>query len=69
MKQQLSEALESRTHSPVSSLSQRFSELKGLQAKQQADKEIAATKDRNEELLHVQVCSLSTNIIKKELET
>ncbi|KDP34477.1 hypothetical protein JCGZ_12760 [Jatropha curcas] len=47
LKQQLSDALELRNSSPLPSYLQQFSELKSLQA----EKEIAATKDRNEDLL------------------
>ncbi|XP_065857789.1 kinesin-like protein KIN-7K, chloroplastic [Euphorbia lathyris] len=54
LKQQLSDALETRNHSPAPSLSQRFSDLKSLHAQDQVDKEIAATKERNEELRQVQ---------------
>lgn len=51
LKQQLSDALEMRNLSPLASCSQRISELKSLHAQHHADKEIAASKDRDEELL------------------
>ncbi|WCJ34056.1 Kinesin-like protein KIN-7K chloroplastic [Euphorbia peplus] len=54
LKNQLSDALESRNHSPPPSLSQRFLDLKNLHAQEQVEKENAATKDRHEELLQVQ---------------
>ncbi|KAG6744886.1 hypothetical protein POTOM_051527 [Populus tomentosa] len=51
LKQQLSDALESKKLSPLSSYSQRISELKSFHAQHHGDRETAASKDRNEDLL------------------
>ncbi|KAJ9181209.1 hypothetical protein P3X46_009362 [Hevea brasiliensis] len=51
LKQQLSDVLELRNLSPLSSYSQRISELKSNHSQHQVDKEIAATKNRDEDLL------------------
>ncbi|KAJ6994259.1 hypothetical protein NC653_017172 [Populus alba x Populus x berolinensis] len=51
LKQQLSDALESKNVSPLASYSQRISELKSFHAQHHMNKETAASKDRNEELL------------------
>ena len=56
LKQQLSDALESKSLSPLASYSQGISELESFHA-HHLDKETAASKDRNEDLLlQVQVC-------------
>ncbi|KAG6772335.1 hypothetical protein POTOM_023739 [Populus tomentosa] len=51
LKQQLSDALESKNVSPLASYSQRISELKSFHAQHHMNKETAASKDRNEDLL------------------
>ncbi|XP_024459742.1 kinesin-like protein KIN-7K, chloroplastic isoform X3 [Populus trichocarpa] len=51
LKQQLSDALESKNISPLASYSQRISELKSFHAQHHMNKETAASKDRNEDLL------------------
>ncbi|KAL9373824.1 hypothetical protein Peur_033444 [Populus x canadensis] len=51
LKQQLSDALESKKLSPLASYSQRISELKSFHAQHHGDRETAASKDRNEDLL------------------
>ncbi|XP_011039483.1 PREDICTED: kinesin-like protein FLA10 [Populus euphratica] len=51
LKQQLSDALESKKLSPLASCSQRISELKSFHAQHHGDRETAASKDRNEDLL------------------
>ncbi|XP_061955537.1 kinesin-like protein KIN-7K, chloroplastic [Populus nigra] len=51
LKQQLSDALESKKLSPLASYSQRISELKIFHAQHHGDRETAASKDRNEDLL------------------
>ncbi|XP_050227207.1 kinesin-like protein KIN-7K, chloroplastic isoform X2 [Mercurialis annua] len=51
LRQQLSEAQESRNSSSLPSYSQRLADLKSLHSQNQVDKEIAAIKDRNEDLL------------------
>ncbi|KAL9399747.1 hypothetical protein Peur_008708 [Populus x canadensis] len=51
LKQQLSEALESKNISPLASYSQRISELKSFHAQHHMNKETAASKDRSEDLL------------------
>jgi centromeric protein E len=57
LKQQLSDALESKKLSPLASYSQRISELKSFHAQHHGDRETAASKDRNEDLLlQAQVC-------------
>ncbi|KAG5252923.1 kinesin protein [Salix suchowensis] len=51
LKQQLSDALDSKQLSPLASYSQRISELKSFHAQHHGDKETAASKDRKEDLL------------------
>ncbi|XP_021619419.1 kinesin-like protein KIN-7K, chloroplastic isoform X2 [Manihot esculenta] len=51
LKQQLSDALDLRNISPLPSYLKRFSELKSLHSQHHVDKEIAVTKNRNEDLL------------------
>ncbi|XP_011005299.1 PREDICTED: kinesin-like protein KIF3A isoform X2 [Populus euphratica] len=51
LKQQLSDALESKNISPLASYSQRISELKSFHAQHHMNEETAASKDRNQDLL------------------
>ena len=54
LKQQLSDALESKNLSPLASYSQRISEIKSFHAQHQVDNSIAKLQDSNE--LKSQVC-------------
>ncbi|KAF9680731.1 hypothetical protein SADUNF_Sadunf06G0152000 [Salix dunnii] len=66
LKQQLSDALESKSLSPLASYSQGISELESFHA-HHLDKETAASKDRNEDLL-LQVQATEMEELKKKVD-
>uniref|UniRef100_A0A6N2MW16 Kinesin motor domain-containing protein n=1 Tax=Salix viminalis TaxID=40686 RepID=A0A6N2MW16_SALVM len=66
LKQQLSDALESKSLSPLASYSQGISELKSFHA-HHLDKETAASKDRNEDLL-LQVQATEMEELKQKVD-